>query len=315
MIPEGVLTNEDLEKMVRTSDEWIRERTGVRERRVVRPGQAASDLAAAAARQALAAAGLAASDVELIVVATVTPDSACPATACHVQRKLGAARAAGFDVSSACSGFETALLVGHNLVGSGAFENALVIGADVLSAITDYQDRNTCVLFGDGAGAVVLGAEAAERLILDHVTGIDGTGANLIEIPAGGSARPADHGTVDRREHFIRLDGRRVYRFAVGKICEVVTELAERNGIEVGEIDVLVPHQANLRIIEAAAEKLGLPMERVVVNIDRFGNTSSASIPIALDEAARGGRIRRGDLVCTVAFGGGLSWAGTLIEW
>lgn len=314
-LPERVLTNRDLEGMVDTSDRWILERTGVRERRLVQPGQAASDLATDAARRALAACGLDAADVELIVVATVTPDSTCPPTACHVQRKLGAPRAAGFDLSAACSGFANALCVAHHMIGSGSFANALVIGVDVLSSITDYTDRNTCVLFGDGAGAVVLGAEPTDHVLLDHVIGIDGTGTDLIEVPAGGSARPTSQETLDRREHFIRLEGRKVFRFAVGKICEVVNRLAERNGIAVEDIDVLIPHQANLRILEAAAEKLGFPMSKVVVNVDRFGNTSSASIPMALDEAVRAGRLRRGDLVCTVAFGGGLSWGGSLIEW
>ncbi|MFO1076949.1 MAG: beta-ketoacyl-ACP synthase III [Planctomycetota bacterium] len=314
-LPDRVLTNRELERLVETSDAWIRERTGVNERRIARPGQAASDLATDAARRALEACGLHADAVELIVVATVTPDNICPPTACHVQRKIGAAGAAGFDVAAACSGFANALLVGHGLVAAGTFGNALVIGVDVLSAITDYADRNTCVLFGDGAGAVVIGPEPSEHEILDHEVGIDGTGADLIEVPAGGSARPACLQTVSAREHFIRMDGRKVFRFAVAKICEVVTRIAQRNGIAVDEIDVLVPHQANLRILEAAAQKLGLPMERLLVNVDRYGNTSSGSIPIALDEAARTGRLRRGDLVCTVAFGGGLSWGANLIEW
>jgi len=314
-LPDRILTNHELERMVDTTDEWIRTRTGVRERRIVRPGQAASDLAADAARQALQHGGLAAGDVELIVVATVTPDNICPPTACHVQRKLGSWRAAGFDVSAACSGFANALLVGHSLVGGGAFGNALVIGVDVLSSITDYQDRNTCILFGDGAGAVVLGPEPAEHELLDHEVGIDGSGADLIEVPAGGSARPASPQTLNAREHFLRMDGRKVFRFAVAKICEAVTRIAARNGIAVDDIDLLIPHQANLRIMEAAAEKLGLPLAKVLVNVDRFGNTSSASIPVALDEAVRGGRLRRGDLVCTVAFGGGLSWGACLLEW
>lgn len=314
-VPERVLANRDLERMVDTSDEWIVSRTGVRERRLVLPGQAASDLATVAAQHALAQSGLAASELELIVVATVTPDHICPPTACHVQRKLGAPRAAGFDVSAACSGFLNALIVGHDLVAGGRFANALVIGADVLSAITDYQDRASCILFGDGAGAAVLGPDPAGGVILDQIIGIDGEGADLITVAAGGSARPTSQETLDRREHFLRLEGRQVFRFAVGKMCELVETIAARNGLTVDDIDLLVPHQANLRIIDAAAARLRMSADRVVVNVERYGNTSSASVPVALDEAARAGRLESGDLVCLVAFGGGLSWGATLIEW
>lgn len=314
-IPDRVLTNHELAQLVDTSDEWIVTRTGVRERRVIAPGQAVSDLATGAGRRALAESGLSAAEIELIVVATVTPDHVCPPTACHVQRKLGATRAAGFDLAAACSGFANALLVGHNLVATGAFANALVIGADALSAITDYQDRATCVLFGDGAGAVVLAPDPTNREILDHVVGIDGSRADLIMVPAGGSAKPASQETLDRREHFLGLDGRQVFRFAVSKMCEMVTTIAERNEVAVADIDLLIPHQANRRIIDAAAAKLGIPVDRVLVNVERFGNTSSASIPLALDEAVRSGRLRPGDLVCTVAFGGGLSWGASLLQW
>lgn len=314
-VPERVLANRDLEQLVDTSDEWIVARTGVRERRLVVPGQAASDLATVAAQQALTQSGLAASDLELIVVATVTPDNICPPTACHVQRKLGATKAAGFDVSAACSGFVNGLVVGHDLVATGRFANAIVIGADVLSAITDYEDRASCILFGDGAGAVVLGPDPAGGVILDHIVGIDGRGANLITVAAGGSAKPTSQETLDRREHFLRLEGRQVFRFAVAKMCELVESITARNGLTVDDIDLLVPHQANLRIIDAAAARLGMSADRMVVNVERYGNTSSASVPVALDEAARGGRLRSGDLVCLVAFGGGLSWGASLVEW
>jgi 3-oxoacyl-[acyl-carrier-protein] synthase-3 len=314
-IPERVLTNRDFERLVDTSDEWIVTRTGVRERRIVAAGQATSDLAISAARRALSDSEVAPADVQLIVVATVTPDHPCPPTACIVQQNLGATRAAGFDVNAACSGFVNALITGHNLVATGAFGNALVIGADVLSAITDYEDRASCILFGDGAGAVLLAPDPVERELLDHVIGIDGSGADLITMKAGGSRHPARRETVERREHFLRLEGRKVFRFAVSKMCEVVEEITTRNGMRVGEIDLLIPHQANLRIIEAATERLGIPMERVLINVERFGNTSAASIPMALDEAVRTGRLERGDLVCMVAFGGGLSWGASLLRW
>jgi 3-oxoacyl-[acyl-carrier-protein] synthase-3 len=313
--PERVLTNQDLERLCDTSDEWIVTRTGMRERRLVAAGETTSDLATAAGRRALDAAGLAAGDVELILVATVTPDHVCPPTACYVQQKLGAPRAAGFDVSAACSGFMNALSTGHHLVAAGAFGNALVIGADVLSSITDYQDRQSCVLFGDAAGAVVLAPDPDGAELLDHVLGIDGSGADLIIMPAGGSAKPASIDTVTRREHYLTLEGRKVFRFAVTRFAEVIDEVLARNGFTVGDLDLIVPHQANLRILEAAAERLGVGMDRLFVNVDRYGNTSSASVPLALDEAVRQGRIHRGDLVCLVAFGGGLTWGASLVRW
>ncbi len=313
--PKRVLSNADLEKLVDTSDEWIRTRTGMRERRIVEPGQANSDLSIAAGRRALERAGLAASDLQLIVVATVTPDTICPPTACYVQHGLGATGAAGFDISVACSGFVNGLLTAESLLASGAFDNALVIGADVLSTITDYQHRDTCVLFGDGAGAVVLGVDTDRGEILDTLVGIDGSRAEMIHVRAGGSRHPASAETVAARDHFLRLDGRKVFKFAVSKICEVVDEILGRNGLSIEDLDMLVPHQANLRIIEAAATKLGLGPDRVAVNIQCYGNTSSASIPLALDEFARGGELQPGQLVCMVAFGGGLSWGATLVRW
>ena len=313
-VPARALTNADLERMVDTTDDWIVTRTGIRERRIV-DGQATSDLANAAAWQALRAAGVEAAQVELILVATVTPDEVCPPVACRVQAAIGAHRAAGFDIAAACSGFMNALMTGHRLVAAGAFANCLVIGADVMSSITDYKQRELCVLFGDAAGALFLGEPCGGGAILDHVVGLDGRGADIICAPAGGSRRPASVETVARREHFLQMNGKEVFKFAAQKMPEVVEELLVRNGLGIDDLDLLVPHQANLRILEAGATRLGLPMERVMVNVDRYGNTASGSIPLALDEAARGGRIRRGDLVGLVSFGGGLSWAASLIRW
>jgi 3-oxoacyl-[acyl-carrier-protein] synthase-3 len=301
--------------MVATSDEWIVERTGISERRIIAPGQATSDLAVEAGRRALTQAGLEARDLQLIVVATATPDQITPSTACHVQRGLGASRAAGFDLNAACSGFINALMTGHHLVAGGAFENALVIGADALSSITDYQDRESCILFGDGGGAVLIGVERGGGEILDHIVGVDGTGADLIMVPAGGSREPASHATVDGRAHYLRLQGRKVFRFAVEKICELVEQMTERHGLSLDDIGLLVPHQANQRILEAATCRLGMDPGRVLMNVDRLGNTSNASIPLALDEAVLTRRVEPGQLVLLVAFGGGLTWGATLLRW
>ncbi len=314
-VPQRILTNAQLEQMVDTSDAWIVERTGMRERRIAAKGQTTSELAAGAAQAALQQAGLHADDVELVLVATSTPDTPVPATACRVQHRIGARKAAAFDVASGCTGFVSALMTGARLVAAGGFANAVVIGADVLSSITDYQDRDTCVLFGDGAGAVVLRAGAGGGEVLDHVLHADGSGADVIEVPAGGSAAPAGTDTVARRGHFLRMRGREVFRFAVARMCEVVEELAGRNGLTPRDIDWIVPHQANLRILEAAARKLGLPMDRLILNVDRYGNTAAASIPIALGEAAAEQRFQPGQRICTVAFGAGLSWGGSLLSW
>ncbi|MFY9341684.1 MAG: beta-ketoacyl-ACP synthase III [Planctomycetota bacterium] len=313
-VPARRLTNAQLEQAVDTSDEWIVSRTGIRERRIV-DGQATSDLAIVAARAALQAAQVDAGAVELILVATVTPDEACPPVTCRVQAALGARQAAGFDVSAACSGFLNALMTGHRLVAAGAFANCLVVGADVMSSLTDYRQRDMCVLFGDAAGAVLLGEPRDGGLLLDHLLGLDGRGADLIVTPAGGSRRPTSAATLAGREHYLRMNGREVFRFAVQKLPEVMLELLARNGLGIDDLALLVPHQANLRILEAGAERLGLPMARVMVNVDRYGNTSAGSIPLALDEAVRTGRVRRGDLVGLVSFGGGLSWGASLIRW
>jgi 3-oxoacyl-[acyl-carrier-protein] synthase-3 len=313
-VPPRTLTNAELEGMVDTTDEWIVTRTGIRERRLV-DDQATSDLAIAAAGQALRAAGVAADQVELILVATVTPDEVCPPVACRVQAAIGAHRAAGFDLSAACSGFMNALMTGHRLVGAGAFANCLVIGADTMSALTDYERRDMCVLFGDAAGAAFLGEPREGGEILDQLVGIDGRGAEMILVPAGGSRRPATLETIARREHFLQMNGKEVFKFAVQKMPEVVETLLARNGFSIDDLALLVPHQANLRILEAGAKRLGLPLDRVMINVDRYGNTASGSVPLALDEAVRTGRIQRGDLVCLASFGGGLSWAGSLIRW
>ncbi|MCA8954610.1 MAG: ketoacyl-ACP synthase III [Planctomycetes bacterium] len=316
--PEHVLSNADLERMVDTSDEWIRARTGMQERRIARPDQATSDLAIQAGRRALQDAGLAADELDLIVVATATPDTLFPATACRVQAGLGAHRAATFDISAACSGFVHALTTCQGLLASRAFDHALVIGAEVLSSIVDYKDRNTCVLFGDAAGAVVLAPCSGEDPpgeLLDNVIGTDSSGIDLIQQPGGGSRHPATAETVAANLHFMKLEGRKVFKFAVNAICESVDQILRRNGLTLDDLDLLIPHQANLRIIEAATERLGLDPSRVAVNIERYGNTSSASIPLVLDELARAGRLQRGQLVCLAAFGAGLSWGTTLLRW
>jgi 3-oxoacyl-[acyl-carrier-protein] synthase-3 len=314
-VPEGVLTNAELERMVDTSDEWIRARTGIRERRLAAAGESTSDLAARAGRNALRAAGLQPEELELLIVATATPDSPVPATACHVQRKLGASGATGFDVVAGCSGFVVALMTAHGLMVGGGLGNALVVGAEVMSSITDYTARDTCVLMGDGAGAVLLSSACEGPTLVDHLTGMDGRGAELIEVVAGGSRRPACAGTVERGEHYLRMHGREVFRFAVTKVPAIVRELLARNGLAPADVSLIVPHQANARILEAVARELGVGPERMAVNIDRLGNTSAASIPIALEEASRSGRLASGDHVVLVAFGAGLTWGASLLTW
>jgi 3-oxoacyl-[acyl-carrier-protein] synthase-3 len=314
-VPERRLRNADLERLVDTSDAWIRERTGICERRIVAPGEATSDLAVEAARKALASARVEAADVELILLATATPDQPVPATVARVQHGLGAHRAAGFDLNAACAGFVHALMTAHHLIAGGAFANALVIGADALSTVTDYCDRESCVLFGDGAGALALAGGTGQGQLLDHLVGMDGSRADRIEIPAGGSRRPASHATVDRRDHYLRIQGRDVFRFAVTKVCELVQAMTARHGLSLDEIALLVPHQANARILDAVARKLGLDPGRLIVNVERYGNTSNASIALALDEAAGDGRLEPGSFVLLVAFGGGLSWGASLLRW
>ncbi|MBC7324659.1 MAG: ketoacyl-ACP synthase III [Moorella sp. (in: Bacteria)] len=314
-LPERIMTNADLEQMVDTSDEWIRTRTGIRERRVADATTAASDLAVPAAARALAMAGIPAEDVELIIVATVTPDTFFPAAACLVQERLGARRAAAFDLSAGCSGFIYALATASQFIAAGFYRTALVIGVEVLSKIINWQDRNTCVLFGDGAGAVVLQAVPPGEGILGLHLGADGGGGDLLCIPAGGSRLPASEATVQNRLHTIYMNGPEVFKFAVRIMSEASLKALEQAGLSKADIDFLIPHQANIRIIEAATKRLGLAPEKVYVNLDRYGNMSSASIPVALDEAYREGRLNRGDRVVLVAFGAGLSWGAAVLNW
>ncbi len=313
--PETVLTNHDLEKMVETSDDWIVERTGIRERRIADKDMASSDLAFGAAREALRAAGLRPSQLDLIIVATVTPDMMFPATACILQAKLGARKAIAFDISAACSGFIFALAAADNFIKSGLYKNALVVGAETLSKITDWTDRNTCVLFGDGAGAVVIGPSENGYGIRSAHLHTNGKQGDLLYIPGGGSRHPVSSHSIESRMHFIKMRGNETFKIAVRALEEVVKEALDANGLKPSDIDMVVPHQANLRIIQATAKRLGIPMEKVVVTIDRYGNTSAASIPIAIDEAVRDGRIVPGKNVILEAFGGGLSWASALIKW
>ena len=312
--PARRLTNAELERLVDTSDEWIRTRTGIGERRILAEGEVTSDLAAAAARKALAQAGLDVHELEAILVATATPDQPVPCTAAFVQEKLGAWNAMGFDVDAGCSGFLYALQVGRTLVASGAQANVLVIGADALSRLTDYQSRETCVLFGDAAGAVVLGRKRGLARIVDLQLGLDGRGTSLIQVPSGGTARPTSAATVAAREHFLRMNGREVFRFAVDKLTSVSRELCARNGLELDAIELVIPHQANGRILDAAAAALELPPGRMFSNIEKYGNTSAATIPLALDEALRARRVQPGQRVILAAFGAGLAWGGALLE-
>ncbi len=315
-VPERVLTNGDFEKIVDTSDEWITSRTGIKERRIAPPDVPTSELAFRAAERALESAALAAADLDTLIVATVTGDQPFPSTACHVQARLGATGAAAFDVGAACSGFLYGLSVGTGLVASGIKKNALVIGVESLTKIVDYTDRNTCVLFGDAAGAAVLmPTENGERGILAACTKSDGTLSHLLEQPAGGTRFGVSHETIDARLHFLRMRGNETFKIAVRNMTEIAVEALERAGKKPADLDLLVPHQANIRIIEAVARGLDFPMEKVMVNIDRYGNTSSASVPLALDEAHRTGRIHSGDLVEMVAFGGGMTWGAVVVQW
>ena len=312
--PSRVMTNTELERMVATSDDWIRERTGIRERHIAASGEACSDLAVQAGRRALAAAGLAASDLDLILVATCTGDYPLPATACLVQHQLGATKAAACDVSAACCGFVYALSVADAYVRTG-MRHVLVIGSEVMSAITDWSDRNTCILFGDGAGAAVVSASAGERGILSTHLRSDGSLCELITVPAGGSRTPLSEQVVAERTHFIKMKGNETFKVAVRTLEEIARETLAANQLQVEDLDLYVPHQANMRILKAVMERLGLPLEKVMLNLEHYGNTSAASIPIALDEAVRAGRVQDGSLVMLGAFGAGLTWASALIRW
>ena len=315
-VPPRVLTNADLEKMVDTNDEWILQRTGIRERHIVDPGVATSDLAAEAAREAIARAGLRPEDIDFIVVGTTTPDMFFPSTACLLQDKIGGTHAWGYDLFAACSGFTYALTTAAQFVSSGASKHALVVGADVMSSIIDYTDRATCVIFGDGAGAAVVEASDDPNIgIIDFENYVDGTGGPALCMPAGGSLRPASIETVTQRMHYVKQDGQTVFRFAVRNTEEACRRILTRNGYKPSEIDLLVSHQANRRIIQSAAEKLELPLEKVIINIENFGNTTAATIPLALNDAICGNRVKRGDLVLLVSVGAGFTVGSVLLRW
>lgn len=315
-VPPRVVTNSDLERIVDTSDEWIRTRTGIRERHVAEPGVAASHLGTEAAKKLLAANGVKPEEIDMIVVATVTPDMFFPATACLIQNNLGAKRAWGFDLSAACSGFAYALTVGAQFVGSGAHKKVLVIGSDVMTSILDYKDRATCVLFGDGAGAVLVEPAASDSEgIIDFAHDIDGSGGCNLFMPAGGSLHPSSHETVEKRMHYVHQEGQQVFKYAVRRMSELACHLLERNGFSSRDLALVVPHQANLRIVRAMQERLGIDDAKVLVNIDRFGNTTAATIPLGLMDAIDQKRVCKGDLVLLIAVGAGYTTGAVLLRW
>ncbi len=315
-VPSKVLTNADLERLVDTSDEWIRERTGIRERRIAEPHETVAYMSKCAADQVLAVAGIGPEDLDAIVMGTATPDRLLPSSACDLQALLGATNAAAFDVSAACSGFLYGLSVAEGMVASGMARNVLVLGAERLSTITDYQDRATCILFGDGAGAtLVRPATDGKRGLLSGYLKTDGTLAELLYRPGGGGVHPPDERLIAERGYFIKMAGREVFKAAVRSMADACDQALQRAGLTAKDVDLLIPHQANIRIIEATAKHAGVPMDKVYVNIDRYGNTSAASIPIALDEGVRTGRIVEGTTVLMCAFGGGFTWGSVLVRW
>ena len=315
-VPPRVVTNFDLQKVVETTDEWIRTRTGIRERHVVDKGVAASHLATEAAKKLLAEKNVAPEEIDLIVVASVTPDMMFPATACLVQERLGAKNAWGFDLSAACSGFVYALTVGAQFVGAGTHRKALVIGSDVMTSILNFEDRATCVLFGDWAGAVLVEpAESEDECILDFHNDVDGSGGCFLYMPGGGSLNPPSQETVEKKMHYVHQEGQQVFKYAVRKMAEVSCQLLERNGFSIKDLALVVPHQANLRIIRAMQERLGLDDSKVLVNIDRYGNTTAGTIPLGLRDAVNEGRLKKGDLVLLVAVGAGYTTGGMLLRW
>jgi len=315
-VPPRLLTNADLEKMVDTNNDWIMARVGIRERHVVDKGVATSDLAVEAAKRALAQRGLTANDIEAIIVGTVTPDMLFPSTACQVQHKLGAKGVWGFDLSAACSAFLYALQSGAQFIASGAHKRVLVIGADVMSSIIDYTDRATCVIFGDGAGAVILEpAEDDSVGLIDFIHEIDGSGGQFLYMPGGGSLNPSTKDTVDKKMHYVHQDGQQVFKFAVRRQTDACEKLLERNGLKGSDIDAFIPHQANLRIISATADRLGLRPESVIVNIDRYGNTTAGTIPLAMGTALEEGKLKKGSLVLLASVGAGFTVGATLLRW
>ena len=315
-VPPRLLTNADLEKMVATTDQWIFDRTGIRERHLVDKGVATSDLSVEAAKRALAERGLAPADIEVIIVATVTPDMFFPSTACLVQHKLGAKGTWGFDLSAACSAFVYALQAGAQFIASGAHKKVMVIGADVMSSIIDYTDRATCVIFGDGAGAVILEpAEDGSLGIIDYLHEIDGAGACSLYMPGGGSLNPSTHETVDRKMHYVHQDGQAVFKYAVKKMAELCEKILQRNQLKGSDIKAFIPHQANKRIITATAERLGMDPASVIINIERYGNTTAGTIPLAMQTAREEGRLKKGDLVLLASVGAGFTVGATLLRW
>lgn len=314
-VPENVITNHDLEKIVDTSDEWITERAGIKERRIVNGNQAASDLACEAASAALKRAHLKSRDIDLIVVATISGDMPFPSTACILQSKLGAKNAAAFDLNAACSGFIYGLHIANSFIKSGSHSRILLVGSEVLSKFTDWQDRTTCILFGDGAGAVIIEATKEKRGILSTHIKSDGSLSELICLPGGGSRYPCSRDSIMKKLHFIKMKGNETFKVAVRTLEEIAVKTLEYNDLNPSQLSLLIPHQANLRIIQATAKRLEMPMEKVLINIDKYGNTSAASIPIALDEAVQTGKVKEGDFLLLEAFGGGLTWASSLIRW
>ncbi len=314
-VPERVLTNADLEKIVDTTDDWITSRTGIRERRMAAEDEYTSTMGIAAARIALERADVDAADLDLIIVATITPDMPFPATACIVQQELGATKAAAFDLEAACTGFLYALEIGRQFIDSRMYQNVLIIGAEKLSSIIDWKDRNTCVLFGDGAGAAVLQHRADSRGVLATRLGSDGGKANILAMPGGGCRQPATVDSVNERIHFLKMEGKEVFKNAVNAMTGAAKEVLERSGAGMEDIKCVIPHQANQRIISAVGERLGARNDQVFVNLHKYGNTSAASVAVALDEAVSTGRIERGDLILIIAFGAGLTWGATVLEW
>ena len=314
-LPERVVTNADLEKVVDTTNEWIVTRTGIRERRVARHDQAASDLATEAARRAMADAKVTADEIDLIIVASITPDMVFPSTACFVQHNLDAKNAFCFDIQEACSGFLYSMEIAQQFVSSGKVKTALIIGAEKLSCVLDWQDRSTCVLFGDGSGAAVLRACGAKHGILSSVLGADGSLSGLLKLPGGGSRHPTSEETLKGRLHFMQMTGREVFKHAVTRMTHAAQDALKNCNLSIEDVDCIIPHQANLRIIDAIGERLGAPREKYFINLDRYGNMSAASIPVALDEASKTGRLKKGDIVLMVAFGGGFTWGATVVEW
>jgi 3-oxoacyl-[acyl-carrier-protein] synthase-3 len=314
-VPERVLTNAELEKLVETSDEWILTRTGIKERRIARPDEPTSLMAAEAARRALTAAGITAEQVDLIIVATITPDMGFPCTACFVQREIGARNAFCYDLEAACSGFVFALDTACQYVASGRVDTVLVIGAEKISCITDWTDRSLCVLFGDGAGAAVVQARPDRRGILGSVLRSDGRLSELLKLPGGGSRYPASEETIRQKLHFMKMDGKEVFKHAVTSMTDVAKRVLVQAGVTLEQVKLVIPHQANMRIVNAIRDRLGGRDDQYFINLERYGNTSAASVILALDEAAKAGRLERGDLVLLVAFGGGFTWGATLLEW